>query len=87
MLVERRHEDHWRHLVSSDDLDHLETVEAGHLNVEKNKIGFEPVDDLNGLEAVASFPDDLDTTLISQMAEELLPRVPFIIDNENTQTH
>src|SRR5208282_561811 len=44
--------------AGSDQFENLETIELGHLDIEKQKIGFELRGAFHGLEAVRTFGDD-----------------------------
>ena len=70
-----------RRAVLDEPVRHLEAVEAGHLDVEKQDVGRQAFDDADGLEAVAGLADDLDAAHLLEHVTQLFPRELFIIDD------
>jgi hypothetical protein len=82
VLVVRGDENHQRHRVAPDLLDHLEAVDAPHLHVEKHEVGLERGDALHCLGAVATFAQHLDVTLQCAVVLQRLARDGLVVDDQ-----
>src|SRR5579872_4269177 len=72
-----------RHRPRTDGLNYLQTVELGHLDVEKDEIQRLASDDLHGCFSVYRFQHASDVRILFEQIDQALARGRFIIDNEN----
>src|SRR5688572_21013082 len=64
MRVKRSHENDRRHRVDADLVDHSESVELRHLDVEKYDVGLMLTDTLDSFEPVRAFIDDRNSAIL-----------------------
>jgi len=55
MLIKSCHEYGHGHSIDADRIDHAETIESRHLNIEENDVGLLLQDDLDGVQPVLGF--------------------------------
>ena len=86
VLVVRRHEDHRRGVGPRlDQLQHLEAVQFGHLDVEKHQVRRGLGDGLHRLEPVGALGHDLDFRVRRQHFAQEPARQFFVVDNYRPQ--
>jgi hypothetical protein len=71
-----------RDLFFAEALDDAEAVEAGHLNVEEDEVGFEVLDELEGFETVRGGGGDIDIGELFEEEGEFIAGEGFIIDED-----
>ena len=79
VLVVGGHEDHRRHLLGADLLDHAEAVAGRHLHVEEHQIGLLVLDRVDRLLAVGALADQLDVLFLLQQADDALARHRLVV--------
>ena len=84
VLVEGGGEDDLRQpvLVLDELLEHGESVEAGHLHIEKDEVGLVLADELDGLDAVCALGHDFDAAGGVEQILQLFARELLIVDDE-----
>src|SRR6478752_5283521 len=89
MLVVRRDEDESGRVLAALEKPpgHLESIEAGHLHIQKDEIRVHPVNGRQRLEAVSRLPDDLDVLVLFELEAQLRPRMLFIVNDQGSQWH
>ena len=89
VVIERRREHHVRdfHFPFDKLLEHAETVEAGHLHVQKHQVRRVLLDQRHGFHAVFSLPDQIDFGKTFQQKRQLIPRRLFVIHNNGVDGH
>jgi hypothetical protein len=70
--------------LMSNEIQYLEAIETGHLNIEKNQIGFLLRDGLHGFEAVRALGNNFDIGVLLQILTEERAREFFIVDDHDT---
>lgn len=85
VVIVRSNENHRRHVVGADGVDHGESVARRHLDVEENKIGLEFLDGGDRGVATGGFADDLDVGLLTKKALDFAARRSFVVNYENFQ--
>ncbi len=83
VLVVRGHEDHGRHRVRADALEHLEAVEAGHLHVEDQEIGYVARDGLDGRFAVGTLGHDLGVLECGEVLAQCQPPRRLVVHDHD----
>jgi len=68
-------------------LDDAETVEAGHLDVEKNEIGIVFLDQADGFEAVLALGDDVNISGVFEQVGEFVACQLFVVDDDDGKRH
>jgi hypothetical protein len=76
-----------RHLAVEEFFEDCESVEAGHLDVEKDYIGAVGADEFYGFDSVGALREDFDATGSFEEILKLLTCKGFIIDDECGQRH
>ena len=82
VLIERRGEDdlRHRHFAVEQLLDHAKAVEPRHLHIEKDEVGRQVFDQVDGLNAILALRDHVDVDLFQQKCE-FVARQLLVIDN------
>src|SRR5512143_2990705 len=70
-----------------DQVEDLEAVELGHLDVEEEQVGGEVGDGLDSLEAVGAFGGDLDFGVTGNEFAKKGPGQLLVVDNHRAQHH
>ena len=68
-------------------LDDGESVEAGHLDIEKNQVRMVLLDEVNGFNAVGSLGEDFDASDFVEEEAELVAGQLFVVDDEGGERH
>src|SRR2546426_9986996 len=68
-------------------LEDAETVEAGHLDVEKNEVGGMFLDEVDRFEAIFSLRDKIDFRERFEEERKLIPGGLFVVDDEDVDGH
>ncbi len=68
-------------------LDDRKSIQAGHLHVEKNKVGVVFLDQVYGFNAVGSLGHDLDAADRVEQVLQLVAGQLFVVDNERGKRH
>src|SRR5262245_16345557 len=82
-MVVSRDEDHLRQWSNLQGFDHAETVQTGHLHVQKNQIGTLRLDQSYGLQPRARLAGDLEILFSGQEAADLTARRVLVVHNHN----
>jgi hypothetical protein len=88
VLIVRRHENDVRPVLRVEHPPrHFESGQAGHLHVQKDDVGLQPVDRRKRFDAVAGLADYLDAPELLEQVPELVPRQLFVVDHDRAQIH
>ena len=82
VAVEGRHEHHHRHAGLRDAAQHLEAVDARHLDVEEHEVRRVGGDRFDRLAAIRALRDDLEVVESAQAQLEPAPRERLVIDDD-----
>ena len=74
-------------IAIDEPLNHGEAVLAGHLHIEKDKIGMVLVDQIHGLNAVRALRNDIHIADRIKQVLELVAGQLFVVDNERGDGH
>jgi hypothetical protein len=87
-LIEGGREDNFGqwNLAVEQLLDDAETVQAGHLNVEKNEVGIVFADEADGFQTVLALRDDIDIGVLEQVGK-FVARQLFVVDDDGGEGH
>jgi hypothetical protein len=66
-------------------VEHAETVQPRHLNVEQEQVNGQPLQHFDRLDAVATLRDDLDVVTASEEDPNRRAGVRLVVDNRNAQ--
>ena len=80
--VESSHEDDHRHAGLRDAAQHLESVDARHLDVEEHEVRRVARDRVDRLAPVCALVDDLEVTECAQAELESAPRERLVVDDD-----
>lgn len=84
VAVERGHEDHERHAIGSDRVDHVEPRAARHLHVEEDQARAELLDRGDRGAAVGALLDDGDPGLIGEQHAQPLTSKRFVVGDHHS---
>src|SRR5690242_11801011 len=86
-VVERGHEDHGRHRHVAKSSKDIETVELGHLNVEKEQIWTQGTQEMERLAPIACFSDDVDVALRGEELADAASRQGLVVRDYRANVH
>ena len=75
------------HFLFDKALEDTETVEAGHVDVEKNEVGRMFFDEINGFDAVFTLCDQIDFGEAFEKVREFFARGTFVVNDERVDGH
>jgi hypothetical protein len=87
VTIVRGHEHDRRQVARLQCLDHVEAVQLGHLNVEKNEVGLRCGDRLDCARAVGALADDRDVGLPGEQPANPSACNRFVVDQERADRH
>jgi len=79
--VSRYKYDYW-HRFEVDRFQNRESIQFGHLYVEKDKVGYFFLNFRYGLTAICTLPENLDLRLVSEQLPQALARQQFVIGDQ-----
>ena len=82
VLVVRGDEDHQRHALRPDRVDHVEAAHLRHLHVQEHQVRRVVLDRHHGFFAVAALRRHLDVRLERQQCRQPLARQRFVVDDQ-----
>ena len=84
----RRRENHDGPVVLGQRIEHAESIETRHFDIEKNDVGSEPLDGLHRRGSIDGFAGNLDSIdMCSKQALEPAARFALIVDDQDALFH
>jgi hypothetical protein len=87
ILIKGGDENHQRHFIFAQFLQHFEAIHHRHLNIQEHEIGAKGLDGLHSFPAVAAFPDYVHIRLIRQKGAHTLDAQGLVVHNKGTDAH
>ena len=88
MLIVGGHEDDVRRRAAVEQPPrHLESGQPGHLHVEEDEVGLQPLDRVERLDAVAGLADHLDAPDLPEQVSQLVAGQLLVVDEHRAQVH
>src|SRR5208282_650571 len=72
--------------AGTNQLEDLEAIKLGHLNIEEDQVGLRFRDDFDGLETVGTLSDKLDVRVRSKQFADDLTRQFFVVDDHRADS-